>query len=111
LRDNAHRLFVINNHLYYSQHHNLFFPPSVEEKKRFLSTIICMIHCITKTNLYSDEAKALGVEYCSMEEILTHSDIISLHLPLVPDTYHIIGLISISLSLSDSLSLVLTSPT
>ena len=76
-----------------------------------LSTIICMIHCITKINLYSDEAKALGVEYCSMEEILTHSDIISLHLPLVPDTYHIIGLISISLSLSDSLSLVLTSPT
>mmetsp|Transcript_76401 Transcript_76401/g.111891 ORF Transcript_76401/g.111891 Transcript_76401/m.111891 type:complete len:343 (+) Transcript_76401:123-1151(+) len=39
----------------------------------------------------SDEAKALGVEYCSMEEILTQSDIISLHLPLLPDTYHIIG--------------------
>lgn len=39
-----------------------------------------------------EAAKALGLEYCSLDEVLTQSDIISLHLPLLPETYHIIGL-------------------
>lgn len=39
----------------------------------------------------SDEAKKLGLEYTSLDEVLTQSDIISLHLPLLHDTYHIIG--------------------
>lgn len=44
----------------------------------------------------SEDAKALGLEYCSLEEVLTTSDILSLHLPLLPDTYHIIGKQSIA---------------
>jgi len=39
----------------------------------------------------SEDAKALGLEYCSLEEVLKHSDIVSLHLPLLPETYHVIG--------------------
>ena len=39
----------------------------------------------------SDEARALGIEYCSLDEVISQSDILSLHLPLLPDTYHIIG--------------------
>ena len=34
----------------------------------------------------SKEAKALGIEYKSLEEVLAESDIISLHLPLNPST-------------------------
>ncbi|EKX55132.1 hypothetical protein GUITHDRAFT_83711 [Guillardia theta CCMP2712] len=43
----------------------------------------------------SDEMKALGMEYVSKETLLAEerndSDIISLHVPLMPETYHIIG--------------------
>ena len=39
----------------------------------------------------SEEAKKIGVEYVSLEEVWKHSDIISLHLPLFPDTYHLVG--------------------
>lgn len=38
----------------------------------------------------SEEMKALGVEYVSKEELLTRADVISLHCPLLPSTYHII---------------------
>ena len=38
----------------------------------------------------SDEVKALGVDYVSKEELLQQSDVISLHCPLLPSTYHII---------------------
>ena len=41
--------------------------------------------------MHSEDAKALGLEYCSLEEVLKHSDIVSLHLPLLPETYHVIG--------------------
>ena len=32
-----------------------------------------------------------GVEYIALESLLKRSDIISLHCPLTPDTYHLIG--------------------
>ena len=38
----------------------------------------------------SDEAKALGVEYVSKEELLRESDIVALHCPLTPETHHMI---------------------
>eukprot|EP00285_Hemiselmis_virescens_P010407 CAMPEP_0173382004 /NCGR_PEP_ID=MMETSP1356-20130122/4443_1 /TAXON_ID=77927 ORGANISM="Hemiselmis virescens, Strain PCC157" /NCGR_SAMPLE_ID=MMETSP1356 /ASSEMBLY_ACC=CAM_ASM_000847 /LENGTH=346 /DNA_ID=CAMNT_0014336117 /DNA_START=69 /DNA_END=1109 /DNA_ORIENTATION=- len=39
----------------------------------------------------SDECKAMGLEYVSLEELCQESDIISIHVPLFPSTYHIIG--------------------
>ena len=33
----------------------------------------------------------LGVQYVDMPELLSHSDIVSLHCPLLPDTYHLIN--------------------
>jgi len=35
--------------------------------------------------------KELGVEYRSIEEILKEADIVSLHVPLTKETYHMIG--------------------
>jgi len=37
----------------------------------------------------SKELKAKGVEYKSFEEIITSSDVISLHCPLTPETHHL----------------------
>jgi D-lactate dehydrogenase len=39
----------------------------------------------------SQEARDLGVEYVDLAELYARSDIISLHCPLTPDTYHIIN--------------------
>lgn len=43
-------------------------------------------------DIYPDEkfAKEHGVEYTTLDEIFKHSDIISLHCPLTPESYHII---------------------
>ncbi|SHO50627.1 phosphoglycerate dehydrogenase [Anaerocolumna xylanovorans] len=38
-----------------------------------------------------DRAKELGVQYVSFEELLRESDYITLHVPLNPETYHMIG--------------------
>lgn len=40
---------------------------------------------------HSEEAIALGAEYVTLEELLRHSDVVSLHTPLLPSTRHIIG--------------------
>lgn len=37
-----------------------------------------------------DEARQLGVEYMSMDSLFSTADIVTLHLPLTPDTYHLI---------------------
>lgn len=37
------------------------------------------------------EAEQIGIEYVSLAELLSISDIISLHCPLTPETYHIIN--------------------
>jgi len=37
----------------------------------------------------SDSLKEKGIEYKSFDEILNKSDIISLHCPLIPETYHL----------------------
>lgn len=35
--------------------------------------------------------RELGVEYVPLEELLRRSDFVTLHMPLLPDTYHLIG--------------------
>lgn len=37
-----------------------------------------------------EQEQAYGVRYCSLEQVLTESDIISLHCPLTDETYHLI---------------------
>ncbi len=38
----------------------------------------------------NDEVKNYGVEYVELDELFAHSDIISLHCPLTPQTHHLI---------------------
>ena len=44
----------------------------------------------------SQEAKDLGVEYVSFDEVLSQSDVLSLHCPLLPSTRHMINKESVS---------------
>jgi D-lactate dehydrogenase len=39
----------------------------------------------------NDECRDLGVEYVELDDLFPRSDIITLHTPLTPDTYHLIG--------------------
>lgn len=39
----------------------------------------------------SEEMMKAGVLYCSLDELLSQSDIISLHCPLLPETHHLIN--------------------
>ena len=41
--------------------------------------------------LSEDQADTLGVKFSLLEELLKSSDIVSLHVPLLPDTKHMIG--------------------
>ncbi|MEW5848309.1 MAG: 2-hydroxyacid dehydrogenase [Myxococcota bacterium] len=43
----------------------------------------------------SEECRALGVSYVALEELLSRSDIITLHTPLTPQTRHVINTASI----------------
>lgn len=49
----------------------------------------------------SEEAKALGIQYKSLEEVLTESDIISIHLPLNDTTRGLISAEKIALMKKD----------
>lgn len=40
--------------------------------------------------LSDDEAKALGVEACELDDLLRRSDVVSLHAPSLPETHHMI---------------------
>jgi D-lactate dehydrogenase len=42
-----------------------------------------------------------GLTYCTLEELLSQSDVISLHAPLTKDTYHLINEITLSLMKSN----------
>jgi D-lactate dehydrogenase len=41
--------------------------------------------------LPSDTVTACGVQHTSLDELLAQSDIVTLHRPLLPETYHLIG--------------------
>jgi len=56
----------------------------------------------------SQEAKAIGVAYTSLAELYQQSDIISLHCPLTPQTYHLINEASIA-QLKEGVMLINTS--
>lgn len=47
--------------------------------------------------LSEDEERALGLEHVGFDEILKESDFVSLHVPLVPSTRHLIGAKELSL--------------
>jgi len=40
----------------------------------------------------TEKAKALGVKFVDMDTLLSESDIVTLHVPLVPETKHMIGM-------------------
>lgn len=47
-------------------------------------------------NKDADFAKKIGMKYVSFDKLLSDSDIISLHMPLLPDNYHMINEATIS---------------
>jgi phosphoglycerate dehydrogenase-like enzyme len=44
-----------------------------------------------RTRLSEEEEKELGVEYCSLDDLLARSDILSIHVPLTDETRGMIG--------------------
>jgi len=44
-----------------------------------------------RTRLLEEEEEALGVEYCSLDDLLVRSDILSIHVPLTDETRGMIG--------------------
>lgn len=44
-----------------------------------------------RKRLLEAEELQLGAKYCTQEELLSQADFISLHVPLTPDTHHLIG--------------------
>lgn len=56
----------------------------------------------------NDECRAMGVEYVPLEALLAQSDIVSLHLPLTPQTYHFIDAERLG-SMRDGVMLINTS--
>jgi D-lactate dehydrogenase len=56
----------------------------------------------------SEEARTLGVEYVALEELLAESHIVSLHLPVTPQTRHFIDADRIAL-MRDGVTLINTS--
>ncbi|MCH8570061.1 2-hydroxyacid dehydrogenase [Nesterenkonia sp. AY15] len=56
----------------------------------------------------SEECRRMGVEYLPLEEVLAHSDIVSLHLPLTPQTHHFIQAERLA-SMRDGVMLINTS--
>eukprot|EP00916_Digyalum_oweni_P007550 GHVL01012759.1.p1 GENE.GHVL01012759.1~~GHVL01012759.1.p1 ORF type:complete len:369 (-),score=53.31 GHVL01012759.1:96-1202(-) len=39
----------------------------------------------------SDEVKAQGVQYVELQELVSRSDVISIHCPMTPENYHLMG--------------------
>lgn len=56
---------------------------------RLLKAFGC--HVIAYNRSRHPEVEALDVRFCSLEELLKESDIVSLHTPLNQDTHHLIG--------------------
>ncbi len=56
----------------------------------------------------SEEAAALGLEYVDLDELYRRSDVITLHTPLTPDTYHLIGAAALA-AMRDGVMIVNTS--
>lgn len=48
-------------------------------------------HILGYDRVANPEAEALGVRYVSLPDLLSASDIVSLHCPLIPETHHLIN--------------------
>jgi len=44
-----------------------------------------------RNKLTEDAERVLGVEYCSFEDLLKESDVLTVHVPLTDETWHMIG--------------------
>lgn len=73
---------------------------------RIMSGFGCRILCADPFE--NPEAVRLGVEYVPLETIWQHSDVISLHCPLMPDTHHLINSDSLA-QMKDGVMLINTS--
>jgi D-lactate dehydrogenase len=62
---------------------------------RIISGFGCRI--LAYDHYQNDECVGSGVEYADLDDLFKKSDIISLHCPLTPSTYHIVGQKAISL--------------
>jgi len=51
----------------------------------------------------NEEETELGVEYVELERLLSEADFISLHIPLLPETYHMIGVTELALMKSTAI--------
>jgi len=51
----------------------------------------------------SEDAKAAGAEYVDLETLLKESDVVSLHVPLLPSTHHIINVDRLRLMKQDAM--------
>ncbi|WP_189449545.1 2-hydroxyacid dehydrogenase [Streptomyces abikoensis] len=51
----------------------------------------------------SDECHALGVEYVERDRLFAESDLLSLHAPLVPGTYHVVDAAALALMKDDAI--------
>ena len=56
----------------------------------------------------NDDVRALGVEYVELDELFAQADVISLHTPLTPDTFHIIDAEAVA-KMRDGVMLINTS--
>lgn len=60
--------------------------------KAFCKIMLGMGCKVIANDLYeNDELKTLGVTYLSIQELLEQSEILSLHCPLTPETFHLIN--------------------
>lgn len=65
-------------------------------------TTECIRVRVCSSRWISDEVKAMGIAYKSLDEVLAASDIISLHVPLLPTTKHMVQSFAIFTLMSGS---------
>merc|ERR1712087_864950 len=60
---------------------------------RCVASILIGMGCkvLTFDPFENDEAKAMGMQYVTLDELLAQSSVISLHCPLLPSTHHLIN--------------------
>lgn len=65
-------------------------------------------HILAYDPLPNSECEQLGAKYVSLESLLTESDIVTLHCPLTPESYHLIDERAVS-KMKDGVTLINTS--
>ena len=57
----------------------------------------CGCHVLAHDKYQNPDCQALGVQYVSLQDLFARTDIISLHCPLTPETYHLVNSEAIAL--------------